>query len=62
MGFTAIVFPRSFLSLPLKFPVALDNKPSQKDKKISILPPCTEYKWLFKTGDYSSFTQRLSRY
>ncbi|MFN6299992.1 MAG: AraC family transcriptional regulator [Microcystis aeruginosa LG13-03] len=33
MGFTAIVFPRSFLSLPLKFPVALDNKPSQKDRE-----------------------------
>jgi hypothetical protein len=33
MGFTAIVFPRSFLSLPLKFSVALDNKPSQKDRE-----------------------------
>jgi AraC-like DNA-binding protein len=30
-GFTAIVFPRSFLSLPLKLPVTLDKKPSQQD-------------------------------
>jgi AraC-like DNA-binding protein len=31
-GFTAIVFPRSFLSLPLKLSVALDNKPSSQDR------------------------------